>query len=77
MQLKLQSQRDGLVLIMMTGPLEEYKPSEEIKELFKKTQEVSKKIVDFEKSIESELTEIKQKVEEFNKTQFEEKTEEL
>jgi len=77
MQLKLESGKGGLVLMVLTGPLESYVPGEEVKALFEETLSITEEIKEYEKQIEPKLIELQKKIYEFNKKLFEEQDQEM
>jgi len=69
MQLKLESNKSGLMLFVITGPLETYVPNKEIEELFSSVMSLSKEIKEMEEKIKPKIKELQDKVFTFNKIQ--------
>lgn len=67
MQLKLDSNDDRLMMFVMTGPMEAYEPTEEIKKLFLEVTEVDTKL----KAVKELYLKVNEKVAEINKIEAE------
>ena len=72
MFLEFEVKNDELLLTVRTGPLEAYDPKDhkEVADLFDKVQKLDKQLKKLRAKVAPQLTEIKEKVENFNKSQM-------